>query len=213
MHAARLAHELGVSKVLCPPAAGLLSALGLATADRRRDVGRSLLMAEVDIEAGRASTAVRELAAAAGAALPGARLEAHYELRYRGQSFELEVTAALDARAAELRALFEDAHERRYGYRDPEGAIELVNVRVSAIEERPADAVMGVPRGGVERTARTARFDGRPLETVVLRGAATAGERCAGPAVWELPESTVVVPPRWTGRVDDHGTLVLEPLP
>ena len=55
-----------------------------------------------------------------------------------------------------------------------------------------------------------ARFGDRPLETEVLHGAAVPGERCAGPAVWQLPESTVVVPPGWVGHVDDHGTLVLE---
>ena len=44
----------------------------------------------------------------------------------------------------------------------------------------------------------------------MLRGPAVPGERCAGPAVCELPEATVVVPPGWAGRVDEHGTLVLE---
>jgi N-methylhydantoinase A len=210
MHAARLAAQLGVQRVLCPPAAGVLSALGLATADRRRDLGRSLLMQEPEIVAGNAAAAVRELAAAARAEMPGARLEAHYDLRYRGQSFELEVTAGPDAGAAELRELFETEHERRYGYRDADGPIELVNVRVSAISERAVEAAAGAAPGPLERDSRAARFDGRMLETAVLRGPAIPRERCAGPAVWELPESTVVIPPGWTGEVDAHGTLVLE---
>jgi len=210
MHAVRLAEQLGVPRVLCPPAAGVLSALGLATADRRRDVGRSLLMDEADIAAGRAGEAVRELGATARAELPGARLEAHYDLRYRGQSFELEVTASPDAGAPELRELFEAEHERRYGYRDPGGAIELVNVRVSAIAPRAAEAASVAVPGAVERSSRAAWFDGRMLDTEVLRGPATPGERCDGPAVWELPEATVVVPPGWAGSVDGHGTLVLE---
>jgi len=212
MHAARLAEQLGVTRVLCPPAAGLLSALGLATADRRRDVGRTLLMDEDRIAAGDAASAVRELAAAAAADMPHARLEAHYELRYRGQSFELEVTAGLDAGAEELRALYEQAHERRYGYHDPAGAVELVNVRVSATEPRPAKDVTGAAPGSVERARRTAHFDGRALATAVLRGVPPPAERCTGPAVWELPDSTVVVPPGWRGEADDHGTLVLEPV-
>jgi N-methylhydantoinase A len=54
-------------------------------------------------------------------------------------------------------------------------------------------------------------FGGRPLDTEVLRGPAVPGERCVGPAVWELPEATAVVPPGWAGSVDVHGTLVLEP--
>jgi N-methylhydantoinase A/oxoprolinase/acetone carboxylase beta subunit len=209
MHAARLAEQLGVPRVLCPPAAGLLSALGLASADRRRDMGRSLLLEEGEIAQGR-STAMRELAGAARAGLSDARLETHYDLRYRGQSFELQVTAAPDAAVPELRELFERAHEDRYGYRDPEGRIELVNVRVSAIEERTHSALPSRPTGKLERSERRAVFDGSRLETTVLRGAAVPGERCAGPAVWELPEATAVVPPGWVGAVDEHGTLVLE---
>ena len=211
MHAARLAEQLGVRRVLCPPAAGLLSALGLATADRRRDMGRSLLLDEAEIAHGRAA-AVRELAGAARADMPGVRLEVHYDLRYRGQSFELEVTAAPDAGVAELRELFERAHEQRYGYRDPEGQIELVNVRVSAIEERAQATVPSTPAGRSERGERRAMFDGSALETTVLRGPAVPGESCTGPAVWELPEATAVVPPGWVGAVDEHGTLVLEPM-
>ena len=210
MHAARLAEQLGVRRVLCPPAAGLLSAFGLATADRRRDMGRSLLLDEEEIAQGRAA-AVRELAAAARAGMPDARLEANYDMRYRGQSFELEVTAAPDAGAAELRELFEQAHEHRYGYRDPDGRIELVNVRVSAIEERAPAAVPSAPGRRLERGERRAVFDGSAFDTTVLRGPAVPGERCAGPAVWELPEATAVVPPGWAGMVDEHGALVLEP--
>jgi N-methylhydantoinase A len=211
MHAARLADQLGVSRVLCPPAAGLLSALGLATADRRRDVGRSVLLDEAEIAQGRAAAAIRDLTAAARADMPDARVETHYDLRYRGQSFELEVTAPADAGAAELRELFEQEHEYRYGYRDPQGRIELVNVRVSAIEERVhAAETTPVPAGRLDRGRRTAQFDGSLLETATLRGPAVPGESCVGPAVWELPEATVVVPPGWAGTVDEHGTLVLE---
>jgi N-methylhydantoinase A len=210
MHAARLAEQLGVTRVLCPPAAGLLSALGLATADRRRDVGRSVLLDEAEIARGRAATAIRDLTAAARAGMPGARVETHYDLRYRGQSFELEVTTDPDAGAAELRELFEREHEYRYGYRDPQGRIELVNVRVSAIEERVHPAVTPAPAGRLDRGRRTALFDGTLLETATLRGPAIPGESCVGPAVWELPEATAVVPPGWAGAVDEHGTLVLE---
>jgi N-methylhydantoinase A len=211
MHAARLAGQLRMTRVLCPAAAGVLSALGLATADRRHDVARTLLLDEDDLRAGRAAPAVGELAAAAEAGLPGARLSARYDLRYRGQSFELEVGAGLDAEPDELRALFEDAHEQRYGYRDPAAPIELVNVRVSAVAARPAAAVAtAAAAGGLARSTRIARFDDGALDTEILRGAPVPGARCAGPAVWELPDATVVVPPGWGAVVEEHGTLVLE---
>ena len=66
------------------------------------------------------------------------------------------------------------------------------------------------PQGRLDRGRRTALFDGSLLETATLRGPAVPGESCAGPAVWELPEATAVVPPGWAGTVDEHGTLVLE---
>ena len=136
MHAARLAEQLGVSRVLCPPAAGLLSALGLATADQAPRRGAQRAPGRGEISKGCTAAVVRDLTAAARAGMPDARVETHYDLRYRGQSFELEVTAAPDAGAAELREMFEREHEHRYGYRDPRGTIELVNVRLSAVEER-----------------------------------------------------------------------------
>ena len=210
MHAARLAEQLGVSRVLCPPAAGLLSALGLATADRRRDVGRSVFLDEAEIERGSTAPVIRDLTAAARAGMPDARVETHYDLRYRGQSFELEVTAAPDAGAPELRELFEREHEHRYGYRDARGRIELVNIRLSATEARVHAAATPTRAGRLDRGRRRALFDGALLETATLRGPAIPGESCAGPAVWELPEATAVVPPGWAGTVDEHGALVLE---
>jgi N-methylhydantoinase A len=211
MHAVRLAEQLGVTRVLCPPAAGVLSALGLATADRQRDAGRTVLMDEDGLRAGRAAGAVAELAAAAQTGMPEARLSAHYDIRYRGQSFELEVAGALEADARELRASFEAAHERRYGYRDPETPIELVNARVTAVQVRPTQAGGPPVAGTPTRTSRAAHFDGRKLETTVLRGAAEPGARCTGPAVWEQPEATVVIPPGWEACADERGTLVLTP--
>ena len=174
MHAARLAEQLGVTRVLCPPAVG--RALRARARDRRPAPRRGPQRADGG-GGGRAQDARRrrcaELAAAARGEMPGARLEAHYDLRYRGQSFELEVTAgAATPSAGELRERFEQAHERRYGYRDPDGPIELVNVRVSATEERPRRRRQRRTGGRRWSGARARRvFDGRELETAVLRGA------------------------------------------
>jgi N-methylhydantoinase A len=100
LHAAALARELGIRQILCPRASGVLCALGLAAAAPRRDVARTVMLA------GDSFTAAR-VAAARGALLTRAQRElgaatAHvavrYELRYRGQSFELAV-AEEDVRA------------------------------------------------------------------------------------------------------------------
>ena len=95
LHACALAEELGMTTVLVPAAAGVLSALGLVAADERRDSVRSYVM-PLD-EAGE---------------LPA---EGEADLRYAGQSFEL--TVPLGPRLAER---FHEAHEERYGYSDPD---------------------------------------------------------------------------------------------
>ena len=122
LHACELAQELGIRRIVVPSASGVLSALGLAAADRRRDSARSVLMTGFgDAELG-------ELAADAD--------EVVWEARYRGQSHELALRD-VPARADALRDAFHAAHEERYGYRDPDAEIELVTVRIARIEPGP----------------------------------------------------------------------------
>ncbi|MDX6485938.1 MAG: N-methylhydantoinase [Gaiellaceae bacterium] len=112
LHACALAEELGIEAVLVPEAAGVLSALGLAAGDERRD------------------RVVSYVGALADAGELPERGEA--DLRYRGQSFELAVPLQRD-----LAAAFHRAHEERYGYADPQREIELVAVRTADVVPGP----------------------------------------------------------------------------
>jgi N-methylhydantoinase A len=210
MHAARLAEELDVRRVICPRGAGVLSAVGLVVSGARRDLARSVLLGEAELRAGEGAEAVSELADRARNELPGARLEASFDLRYRGQAFELTVPGPLDAPAALLRARFEEAHEERYGYADRQAEIELVNVRVAALVDSRAPELGAAPSGAVERTTREARFASGVLGTAVIRGEPPPGERIEGPAIVELPETTAVVPPEWVAERDTSGALTME---
>jgi N-methylhydantoinase A len=211
MHAARLAEELEVERVVCPSGAGVLSAVGLVVSGARRDFVRSVLLAERELAAGEGAAAVAELASRAREELAGARVEASYDLRYRGQAFELTVPGPLEASAALLRERFEAAHEERYGYADAGAPIELVNVHVGAIEDAPQMSLGGGgERVPIEEGSRRARFGEEVLETAVVRGAPPADARFDGPAILELPETTVVVPPRWRAVADASGAVVLE---
>jgi N-methylhydantoinase A len=136
LHAAAIAHELGMTRILVPRASGVLSALGLAAADRRADAQRTVL--------GDGEGNVDALADEVRAALGGEpELEVAWDLRYRGQSHELTVRGA---RRDELRARFEALHEERYGHRDPDGDVELVTVRVTGrLPAAPVD--LGAPAG------------------------------------------------------------------
>jgi N-methylhydantoinase A len=164
LHAAAIADELGMRKILIPRASGVLSALGLAAADRRRDHARTVFLHGDDLTAD---------------ALEVADGDAAYDVRYRGQSFELTVRD-VEPDPQAVRDAFEQVHEERYGYKDPEGEIEVVTIRERRSEPGPDVALEG-----------------------------EEGEDLTGPTVVRLPEATLVVPEGWTGRTDHTGTIVL----
>jgi len=140
LHAASIADELGIERVLVPADGGVFSALGLAAAERRRDEIKTVLMPQSQITPARL------------AELIGEADEVTWDLRYRGQSFELPV-ADTSADPDRLRELFEQSHETRYGYREPGAAIELVTVRRRYLAAGPEISLgkQGFPtRGGPE---------------------------------------------------------------
>jgi N-methylhydantoinase A len=210
MHAAALADELGIGRLLCPRASGVLSALGLVAAERRRDTARTVMLSGESLTAEAVAGEVERLREAVGAGLEDAELEPTYELRYRGQAFELAVAGSPHPDPAELAEAFAAEHERRYGYRDPDAEIELVNVRLALVVPGADARPRAAGAGEVESSRRRARFGGEWLETAVLRGEPAEGERADGPCILELPEATLVLPPGWEATVDGFGTVVAD---
>ncbi|HET6447675.1 MAG TPA: hydantoinase/oxoprolinase family protein [Conexibacter sp.] len=185
LHAVAIAEELGIARVIAPRASGVLAALGLVVAPWRRDAQRSVLRAGPELTAETIADDVAELADAARAALgePDAAIAATYELRYRGQSFELAIAAPADAPATtpeQLRTAFELAHEERYGYRDDDVEIELVTLRVTA-------TTAAAPVAASAHAAEPRTVD--------------------GPAAIPLPESTVWVPAGWRATTLADGAM------
>jgi N-methylhydantoinase A len=122
LHACELAEELEIGTVLVPENAGVLSALGLAASDERRDHVRSYLVPLAD-----------------AGELPR---DGEADLRYAGQSFELTVPLGGD-----LAESFHRAHDERYGYADRARPIELVAVRTAEVRRGPAlEPPTGEPR-------------------------------------------------------------------
>jgi N-methylhydantoinase A len=211
LHAAQIADELGIDTVLCPRASGVLAALGLVVSPRRRDVQRSVLMSGDQLNPDAIAAEVQELGQRAREAMhePEAELHVVYELRYRGQSFELPIAGGEQAEPDELRKAFEAEHEERYGYSDSEQELELVTIRVTAtaagvdVELAEGDEAADA----LERSTREATLDRETIELEVLRGIAAPGTTFEGPATVELPESTLLVPADWKCEVDDTGTI------
>ena len=213
LHAAAIAEELGMATILCPRASGVLSALGLAAADRRATEQRTVLLAGDALADDALAAARDELADGARATLGASgdvRLDVAYDVRYRGQAHELTVRDLAQPGVAQLRATFEDLHEERYGYRDADAPIEVVTIRATASVAGPRLDLAAGASAGSDRSRRTVVFAGEEHDAEILRGEPAPGERLAGPAICELPEATLAVPPGWHGAVDDAGTIVLE---
>jgi N-methylhydantoinase A len=209
MHAAALAEELGIGRVLCPRAGGVLSALGLCASDRRRDTTRTVMLSGAELDRERIAAEVDELVDAAGGD-GDAETEIVYEMRYAGQAFELPVAGGARPDPNELRERFEQAHQDRYGHTDPDAEVLLVHIRLALVTPgpRPTPAAPSAP--DLVELDRRVRFGGEWVETPVLRGEPGAGFATSGPVVFELPEATLLVPPGWSAQVDDAGTIVAE---
>jgi N-methylhydantoinase A len=203
LHAAAIADELGMRQVLVPRASGVLSAVGLIAAERRRDLVESVLLSGDGLTTDAAAAVVARLAERGRSELgaPDAEVRASYDLRYAGQAFELTIAGDERPDPGRLRRSFDAAHEERYGYSDADADLELVTVRVAAA--LPAiDLPQSQTVGAKVKPERLAFFDGKQRSIKVASG---VPDELAGPAVVELPESTVVVPPGWTASAVDGG--------
>jgi N-methylhydantoinase A len=192
LHAAAIAEELGITKILCPRASGVLAALGLVVSERRRDVQRSVL-----VKPGELGEEAQELTRRAREELEGADVRLVAELRYRGQAFELSVPLS-----DHLEEDFHAAHERAYGYRDPEAEVELVTLRATATLAGP-EIDSKAEGAGAQRSRRETVYG----DTEIITGEPEPGEPIEGPAIVELPEATLAVPHGWSGEVLDSGTV------
>lgn len=142
------------------------------------------------------------------------------DMRYRGQSFELDVRIAegrLDADGlARALADFHARHQAVNGYQVPDGAVEIVTLRHALAAARPpvpAEASTSGAAGGSE--ARPVWFPATGfVETPVLpRHALAPGQRLAGPLVVEQMDTTTLVPPGDAVTVHEGGDLLLELAP
>jgi N-methylhydantoinase A len=223
VHAAALAHELQIPEVIVPPVPGAFSALGLVASDLKRDYVRTLYADLGTVDPARVASVFAAMEASGTMMLDAARvpperraLPRQADLRYRRQAYELtvpladgEITrASLDG----AMAAFHSKHELTYGHANRNEPVQLVNLRLTAVGRLPS--LMLAQRGDAS-SARTHSRDiwfagmGFTPTPVHWRPGLVTGAIVAGPAVVEAVDSTTVVPPGWTARVDDMGFIRL----
>lgn len=221
-HANLLAEEVGIGRVVIPPAAGTFCALGGAAADLRRDFVRSLRRPLDEKSAALLQEIFTELAAEGstwldreGGNTTGRRIERGVDMRYAGQAYELRV--ALPEHNVSVEAIaeaFHREHERIYGFRDTQTAVELGTARLAMVGETTKLARQRIAGGSgspVPRGVRALFRKGGWLEAAVFgREALGAGDAISGPAIIEQDDTTTILLPGWCARVDVAGNLHLE---
>lgn len=232
VHAAAVAEELGMRRILVPPRPGAFSALGLLCTDVVHDYIRSELRPMDQVAPDHAEAIFAELEDRARAELTEEGLDpadAHFhrefDLRYSGQGYELRVSldglgvgGLTDAAMEAARDRFDERHAQIHGHAAKEKSVEVVSyrvrVRVDVPKYQPTPiepaASAAVPEDARKGT-RTIYFDGASgTETGVLeRSTLPAGARLDGPAVIEQLDATTVVPTGWSVAVDENMNLIL----
>jgi N-methylhydantoinase A len=233
VHAAAVAEELGMRRIIVPARPGAFSALGLLCTDVLHDYIRSELCPLDRLEPAHAEQIFREMEAKAATELAeegldpsAAAFERDLDMRYAGQGYELRVPlgglwhGSLDAKAlAAARARFDEVHERIHGHAAKEKSVELVSYRLrvrvgvpkfspQAQESQPPAAP---PLDAIKGTRSVFFTSDEVTETMIYdRARLAVGATFAGPAIVEQFDATSVVPPGWEAAVDRYGNLILE---
>jgi N-methylhydantoinase A/oxoprolinase/acetone carboxylase beta subunit len=212
MHACELALDLGIRRIVMPQNPGLLCAWGAATAPLGREYSVTVRAANPNYRgliahaAGLVRRARAELEAEGAAAI---RHELWADMRYRGQSYELEI-----ALTPGFIADFHSTHRRTFGHSSAGAAVEVVNLRVRAIADSSAPKPKRIARQAAKPSAVSrgpVLVEGRTRTVPTYdRSSLGASARLRGPCVVVELSSTTYVAPEFTLRVDDFGNLQLE---
>lgn len=199
LHACEIAEELGIQTVVVPELAGALSALGMLLADGVRDYAAGVL-GRSDLE-----DAFTALERAAKKESPKAVLERSADLRYAGQSYEINLPWQGERTAAQ----FHREHARVYGYSNAKATVEVVTVRVRARKKLRKPRLVRSPAQPGTPTKRRVWINGSWKSVLVWDRAHLTVARRKGPALVTDYGSTTFIEPGWTFRVDRAGNLLL----
>jgi len=198
LFACPMADALGMRRVIIPPHAGVLSALGLATAPARVEFLAPYHQLAAAKSKGDLDQAFAPLVTHANAELPGATLPRMAQCRYPGQGYELTVPAESDGKG--VASEFHAAHRRRFGHADAARDVEIVNLHL--IARGPAAQVQWLRRPAAPSGATAAgRVDWETL---------AAGTVLSGPIAIDGVDATGRIEAGWRGTVHETGAIVLE---
>jgi N-methylhydantoinase A len=229
LHAARLARELDIGRILVPRSPGILCAMGLLLTDLRADFAMTRLRALEPaalldmVDAFLAlTTRARDWFEHEGISAENQRITRTVDMRYAGQNYELSVPLpdgeiGLDSLSA-LAERFAAVHRRLYGFASDDEPVQLVTFRVEASGIVPKATFTPMPLTGSDGARAVAEH--RPVWLPEAQGFVScpvydrdrleAGDRFDGPAIVEQMDATTFVPNDMTAHVDVWLNLILE---
>jgi N-methylhydantoinase A len=221
LHACDLAKSLLIPRVLVPQNPGALSALGILRSDIIQDASLTLVMATSDKDLqsklqdqfASLEKDILQRMESHGFSAERVELERSIDVRYSGQSFELNIPYTDDFLEA-----FNQRHEQYYGYANRRLPTEIVNLRVRG---RARHRLPDLPKFPLEAAdpaedalvqEKPVVLDGKPVRTgFYLRNKLSAGSRILGPAVVIEYSATTLLPTDYEARVDEYLNLLIEP--
>ncbi|MEC9372240.1 MAG: hydantoinase B/oxoprolinase family protein, partial [Planctomycetota bacterium] len=218
-HAIGVARRLGVTQVLVPPDAGLLSARGLAKA-RPEAVAETAAHQHPRPLLDLLPSVVRDLEASARQSARDITTEETAEIDITRRLIDVRYTGQNEAITLEytepnrIRDDFERAHRAMYGHAAPNRSIEATAIRVFAAERRPAASHETAPpapaQAAVKHASLRARFAGEWCEVAAFsRDGLSAGEPVKGPALIFERHSATVLDAGWSAQLDPTGAIIL----
>ena len=227
LHAVHLAQEMGIRTVLIPPAPGALCALGLLTADIKKSYVRTAIASYDEMTPEQINAVMSSLRDEGSAWLdsekvPSERRKFHgiAEMRYVGQNYELQVEIPTEnITASDIEKMKQDffvAHEKNYGYYNPNAPVQFVNFRCEAtgIVKKPNLAELETTLDDPSKAEigrRIVHFEESGAVDCPVYDRAKFGmaERVNGPCIIEQMDSTTVVPPNTWFSIDKFGNLII----
>ena len=215
LHACAIAESLDIPRVLVPPCAGVLSALGMVVAPPVADASKTVVHLRDQLDDARLAAEFGQISGQTMQSIPydqTAVVEAYADVRFKGQSHEVKVRA-LRPSIDHVREQFLAAYEQLYGRVPQNRPIEVVTLRIRRIG-KAHDLKLPSLRGGT---------GGPPVKSyhlVTADGVATRAQALtrlsllesgltAGPALLIDPEATAYIPPHWLATAYDNGSIVL----
>ncbi|WP_107949658.1 hydantoinase/oxoprolinase family protein [Lysinibacillus parviboronicapiens] len=222
LHGAYLAKDLNIPKVIIPTHPGVAAAMGCLLVDVRHDIAKTYVKKVNDVSAEELTSQFVELRKKAeilleeeGISDDTSTLMNYVDLRYKGQWRSLAVAIPDQITSLEdVLAAFHREHEREFAFSDKEQAVEIYGLRVTAIGTVPKpNFPQYVPKGSLEdayKETRPVYFGGQYVETIVYnRDKIPVHTQLIGPAIVDQLDTTTVIPPGFTAKVDAYKNIII----